>query len=104
MRIYIRGLKEKPKSCEECPCENDTICQALDDIKGECRQNEIPLTELSTRDDCPLEVEYQPNPYDSVVALLRDFDIDDEEVIRDLADYICIMFKRGPYDSTEVKP
>lgn len=94
MRIYIRGLKEKPKRCGEC------------ELWSNCYYPENPYTEQDDyiAPDCPLEVEYQPNPYDSVVELLRDFDIDDEEVIRDLADYICIMFKRGPYDSTEVKP
>lgn len=97
MRIYIRGLKEKPKDCTECPllwAESDDCPLQPEYFKSWEEQYK----------NCPLEVEYQPNPFDSVVELLRDFDIDDEEVIRDLADYICIMFKHGPYDSTEVKP
>ena len=42
----------KPKECDECPCENDTICQALDDIKGESRGN--PVYSALTWLNCPI--------------------------------------------------
>lgn len=45
------------------------------------------------------ETEEEPNPYYSVLQLLRDFDLESEwgGNIEELADYICQMFKRGPY-------
>lgn len=39
----------------------------------------------------------QPNLYDSLVLLLRDFDINEEPYVYELADYICQLFKDGPY-------
>ena len=46
----------------------------------------------------PIEPD-DPNPYDSVLELLRDFDLESEwdGDIAELAEYICQLFKRGPY-------
>ena len=45
------------------------------------------------------KTEEEPNPYNSVLQLLRDFDLETEwdGDIEELAEYICQMFKRGPY-------
>ena len=43
---------DKPKKCGGCPCENDKNCQALDILKGECREN--PTSSILTWSACPL--------------------------------------------------
>ena len=92
MRVYIseKALRAKPKDCTYCPiCNGDDDCQLL------------PKWFASWDEQykhCPLREKYQPNPFNSVVQLLRDFDIHDEEMIKDLADHICQMFKDGAYD------
>ena len=43
---------EKPKECWECPCVNDSDCQALDFLKGDSRSYEVPFH--GVRPDCPL--------------------------------------------------
>ena len=50
------------------------------------------------------EEEEDPNPYNSVLQMLRDFDLEKEwdGDIEELAEYICQLFKRGPYAKTEV--
>ena len=93
MRVYIseNTLSKKPEHCADCP-----ICSAE---SGDCL---LLLKFYGTWEeqysDCPLREKYQPNPFNSVVQLLRDFDIHDEEIIKDLADHICLMFKDGAYD------
>lgn len=42
----------KPKDCDECLCENDSNCQALDILKGECRENST--FSILTWDACPI--------------------------------------------------
>ncbi len=92
MRVYISetALKEKPSKCCGCP-----ICSESDDCL-------LQPTYYRDWDEqykhCPLNEKRQPNPYNSVVALLRDFDIHEEPYIFDLADYICQLFKDGAYD------
>ena len=92
MRVYIseKALKEKPEECPRCP-----MCDEMDDcvLLPVCYQDWNEQYK-----NCPLREKYQPNPFNSVVQLLRDFDLDDEEVIKDLADHICLMFKDGAYD------
>lgn len=92
MRVYIKetALREKPGHCADCPIRDvDDDCQLLP------RYYKTWEEQIK---DCPLVEKYQPNPFNSVVQLLRDFDIHDEEMIKDLADHICQMFKDGAYD------
>ena len=92
MRVYIseKALSKKPEHCADYP-----ICTADDDCPLLPRYYQTWEEQIK---DCPLREKYQPNPFNSVVQLLRDFDLDEEEVIKDLADYICQMFKDGAYD------
>ena len=92
MRVYIseKALGAKPEDCTYCPIRNGY---------GDCQL----LTKWFASWDeqyknCPLREKSQPNPFNSVVQLLRDFDLHDEEMIKDLADHICQMFKDGAYD------
>lgn len=92
MRVFIKGMDKKPESCESC-----SFCN----ITGDC----LPLaTFFGSYEDqyknCPLEEKAQPNPFDSVVQLLLDFDLGSEwdGDVRELAQYICDMFKDGAYD------
>ena len=43
---------DKPKDCDECLCENDSTCQALDILKGECRENST--LSILTWSACPI--------------------------------------------------
>lgn len=93
MRVYIseKALSKKPEECSVCP-----MCDAEYD---DCVLSPVFYREWDEQyKNCPLREKYQPNPFNSVVQLLRDFDIHDEEVIKDLADHICLMFKDGAYD------
>lgn len=92
MRVYINGMDKKPLQCGDCPiCNYDGDCMIL-------------KTYYRTWDEqyknCPLQEKRQPNPFDSVVALLLDFDLGSEwgGDVRELAQYICDMFKDGAYD------
>ena len=94
-RVYISNMDKLPEDCRtECPLEHDAACCA----HGDRRELEDFYHRTGRRADCPLRLKRQPNPFNSVVQLLRDFDLDDEEMIKDLADYICQMFKDGAYD------
>lgn len=92
MRVYIKetALREKPGHCADCP-----ICTVDDDCPLLPRYYQTWEEQIK---DCPLREKYQPNPFNSVVQMLRDFDLHDEEMIKDLADHICQMFKDGAYD------
>lgn len=65
-------------------------------------RRELPdfYNQRGRRKDCPLIEKRQPNPFNSVMALLRDFDLeqDAEFDIAELADMICQLFKDGAYD------
>lgn len=93
MRVYIseKALKEKPEDCTRCP-----MCDAETD---DCLLSPTYYREWDEQyKNCPLYEKRQQNPFNSVVALLRDFDIHEEPYIFDLADYICQIFKDGAYD------
>ena len=93
MRVYIseKALNKKPEECSGCP-----MCDAEYD---DCALSPVFYREWDEQyKNCPLREKSQPNPFNSVVQLLRDFDIHDEEMIKDLADHICQMFKDGAYD------
>lgn len=49
--IAIPNMK-KPKECWECPCINDSDCQALELLNGNSRSYEVPFHGI--RFDCPL--------------------------------------------------
>ena len=86
--VTISSLTEKPKSCADCPVYNyEYGCSFNKSWNGEADFNNCPLTEYA-----------QPNPFNSVVGVLRDFDIQEEPYIYDLAETICQLFKCGPYD------
>ena len=42
----------KPKECWECPCINDSDCQALELLAGDSRSYEVPFH--GVRPNCPL--------------------------------------------------
>lgn len=94
MRVYIseKALSKKPEHCADCP-----ICTADDDCPLLPRYYQTWEEQIK---DCPLREKYQPNPFDSVVQLLLDFDLGSEwgGDVRELAQYICDMFKDGAYD------
>lgn len=95
MRVYIseKALKEKPAECWGCP-----MCDAESD---DCLLSPVYYREWDDQyKNCPLREKYQPNPFNSVMALLRDFDLeqDAEFDIAELADMICQLFKDGAYD------
>lgn len=96
-KVYISNMDKLPENCrEECPLEHDAACCA----HGDRRELEAFYNRSGRRADCPLRLKYQPNPFDSVVALLLDFDLGSEwgGDVRELAQYICDMFKDGAYD------
>ena len=93
MKVIISNMSKKPEDCTVCPiCNGDDDCMLQSAI-------------YDTWDDqykrCPLEEKYQLNPFDTVVQLLRDFDLESEwdGDLQELAQYICDLFKDGPYDS-----
>lgn len=94
MRVYIseKALKEKPSECWGCPiCTDNDDCSLLPTYYKDWDEQ---------YKNCPLIEKYQPNPFDSVVQLLLDFDLGSEwgGDVRELAQYICDMFKDGAYD------
>ena len=101
-RIYISNMSKLPEDCrnfetrEICPMCHDAACVAHGD------RRELPdfYHQRGRRSDCPLHEKRQPNPFDSVVQLLLDFDLGSEwdGDVRELAQYICDMFKDGAYD------
>ena len=95
MRIYIseKAMKKKPEDCTRCPmCDAETDDCLLLPV---CYQGWDEQYK-----NCPLQEKRQPNPFNSVMALLRDFDLeqDAEFDIAELADMICQLFKDGAYD------
>lgn len=95
MRVYIseKALSKKPEECSRCP-----MCDAEYD---DCVLSPVSYKEWDEQyKNCPLIEKYQPNPFDSVVQLLLDFDLGSEwgGDVRELAQYICDMFKDGAYD------
>ena len=101
-KVCISNMTKLPDDCrnfmtyEECPMCHDAACVAHGDRR--------PLPDFyhlkGRREDCPLVLVSQPNPFDSVVQLLLDFDLGSEwdGDVRELAQYICDMFKDGAYD------
>lgn len=79
MGIYIPNM-ERPKECWECPCENDSDCQALELLEGDSRSYEVPFH--GVRPDCPLIEIEEWNSYSNgkMYALKGTFQkiIDDE--------------------------
>ena len=97
MRVYINSMEKKPEHCADCP-----ICDGNDDCMLLAKWYETWEEQYK---DCPLREKVQPNPFNSVVQLLRDFDLESEwdGDIWELAQYICDMFKDGPYDPGEME-
>ena len=94
MRVYIseKALRKKPLHCEDCP-----ICN----INGDCMILKTYYRNYEEQyKNCPLIEKRQPNPFDSVVQLLLDFDLGSEwdGDVKELAQYICDLFKDGAYD------
>jgi len=86
--IIIDNMTKKPDGCIDCPLFNyEYGCSLNRDWTGESDYKKCPLREYA-----------QPNPFNSVVGVLRDFDIHEEPYIYDLAETICQLFKCGPYD------
>lgn len=89
--------------------EKNKVLQILYDciVKPETDEDDIALVDyrMAKVKIAALAEEEDPNPYNSVVQLLRDFDLETEwdGNIYELAEYICQMFKRGPYARTEDK-
>lgn len=89
--------------------EKNKVLQILYDciVKPETDEDDVALVDYRKAKVkiAALAEEEDPNPYDSVVALLRDFDLETEwdGNIYELAEYICQMFKRGPYARKEDK-
>ena len=83
--------------------EKGTVLQILHSciVKPEVDESDLALVDyrMAKVKIAALPEQEDPNPYDSVVQLLRDFDLETEwdGDIYELADYICLMFKRGPY-------
>lgn len=95
MRVYIseKALKEKPLHCAECPMRDAEY--------DDCVLSPVSYKEWDEQyKNCPLIEKWQPNPFDSVVQLLLDFDLGSEwgGDVRELAQYICDLFKDGAYD------
>ena len=96
MKVIIKNMKRKPVNCTECPiCDYNDDCLLLPAYHSTWKEQ---------YKNCPLQEKLQPDPYKSVVALLKDFNLHNEwdGDIRELAQHICDMFKDGPYDSVEV--
>ena len=94
--VYIRGMSKKPQQCFECPLQFfDNDCYLLRKLYGSWEKR-FELCEVN----CPLEEKRQTNPFDSVVQLLLDFDLGSEwgGDVKELAQYICDLFKEGAYD------
>lgn len=89
--------------------EKNKVLQILYDciVKPETDEDDIALVDyrMAKVKIAALAEEEDPNPYNSVVQLLRDFDLETEwdGNIYELAEYICQMFKRGPYARAEDK-
>ena len=84
MRVYIseKALSKKPEECSVCP-----MCDEYDD----CVLSPVFYREWDERyKNCPLVEKYQPNPFDLGSEWGGD--------VRELAQYICDMFKDGAYD------
>ena len=95
MRVYIseKVLPCKPGDCVYCPM----LLGETDDCMLLPRHYNAWDEQFK---DCPLQEKRQPNPFDSVMQLLLDFDLDKEwdGDVRELAQYICDLFKDGAYD------
>ena len=89
--------------------EKGTVLKILHSciVKPEVDESDVALVDyqMAKIKIAALPEQEDPNPYDSVVQLLRDFDLETEwdGDIYELADYICLMFKRGPYAKKEEK-
>lgn len=97
MKIVIKNMQKKPEHCADYPiCDGDDNCML---------QSAVWNTWEDQYKHCPLQEVLQPNPFNSVLALLRDFDLESEwdGDIYELAQYICDMFKDGPYDPGEME-
>lgn len=92
-RVYIENF-EIPKTCYHC---DPDFAYAIGCHEWESMAGEFIKKRAET---CPLKLKRQPNPFDSVVQLLLDFDLGSEwdGDVRELAQYICDMFKDGAYD------
>ena len=95
MKVVIKNMEKKPEHCAECP-----ICNADDDCWILSKWYETWEDQYK---DCPLQEVSQPNPFNAVVQLLEYFDLHTEWSgdINELAQYICDLFKDGPYDPGE---
>ena len=86
--VVIETMTSKPAGCDTCPLLNyEYGCSLNKSWDG-----------VPDFYNCPLREYAQPNPFNSVVGVLRDFDIEEEPYIYDLAETICQLFKSGPYD------
>lgn len=92
MKVVIKNMQKKPEHCADCP-----ICDYEDDCLLQTRVYDSWDEQYA---HCPLQELLQPDPFNKVVQLLKEFDLESEwdGDIKELAQYICDMFKDGPYD------